>query len=145
MFREDLYEVTLTITGVEGTKLVLICDKMSGGAAKAKDTKYRPANGLAAELSLGGPKSIDNITVSRLYDTTVDPSIEWLITQAGRAEAEVSKQPLDPNGKKKGHSIVYTGRLVDVTPPPTDSESDKAAVIEFMVSPKSEITSVNSA
>jgi hypothetical protein len=139
MRREDLYNVYLEIKGTDGKVVRFQCDKMTGAAAKGKDLKYRPANGLESQLSLGGPKSVDNTTITRLYDTTVDPWIHWLYSQCSRAAVAVTRQPLDENGHPFGQALNFTGKLMDVTPPPTDSESDKAALIEFACSLESNV------
>src|SRR4029077_11781264 len=127
MFREDLYNVYLEVKGSDGQILKFQCDKFTGGGVKAKDTKYRPANGLENQISLGGPRAVDNVTLTRLYDETVDEHVLYLVSQSGRAQVVVTKQPIDENGHPFGNAIIYTGKLLDVTPPPTDSESEKAA------------------
>lgn len=133
MFREDLYNVFLTVEGADGRIVKLQMDKFTGGAATSKSVRYRPSNGLENQLTLGGPKETEKATLTRLYESAIDSVVEWLLVQAGRANVTVTKQPIDEDGHNFGHALVYTGKLTEVKPPPTDSESDKAALCEFMV------------
>lgn len=139
-FREDLYNVTLTVNGPEGVSKSYVIDKMTGGGATATDTKYRPANGLANQLSLGGQVTVENATCSALYENTFDTDLLWLIAMSGRASIVLAKQPIDVNGAANGTALAYPGRLLDVKPPPTDSESSAAAMIEFTISTVGPIT-----
>lgn len=134
MFREDLYSVTVTVEGTDGKTWRSVFSKFSGGAAKSKTEKYRPANGTQDQVDLGGPKEIDNIKVSRLADITVNEVEHWLIDQDGRGTCVVVKQPLDDNGAPWGKALVYSGKLEAVTPPNTDANSPKAAEIELEIS-----------
>lgn len=131
MFREDLYDVTVTVTGTDGRAFSATFDKMDGGDVTAKETKYRAGNGTEDEQTLGGSKSVSNITVSRLYDDAFIGWTQWLLAQTGRAKMVVKKQPIDDDGHPYGDALVYTGKLNATKPPKTDSESDAAAVIEL--------------
>lgn len=131
MFREDLYNVTATVEGTDGKTWRATFDKFSGGAAKSKTEKYRPANGVTDQVDLGAPKELDNIKISRLANLTVNEVEHWLISQTGRAGVTVVKQPIDDNGAAWGSPLVYTGKLEAVTPTNTDSNSPKAAEIEL--------------
>lgn len=131
MYRENLYDVTVTVTGTDGRSFSATFDKFDGGDVTAKETKYRPGNGTADQLSLGGAKEVSNITVTRLFDQTFTGWTHWLLAQAGRAKMVVSKQPIDDDGHPFGDALVYTGVLNAVKPPKTDSESDAASVIEL--------------
>jgi hypothetical protein len=128
--REDLYDVVLTIKGFPAYTI----DKMTGGGAKSKDSKYRPSNGTETQLSLGGPKEIDNATCTALFnDTTMN--VQSLIEAAGKTTIELKKTPLDEGGVALPEkSVTYTGKFLDFTPPPTDTESEKAATVEFVLS-----------
>lgn len=138
--REDLYDVTLTFVGTDGQKAKFVFDKMSGGNITATDKKYRPANGTEDEISLGGTNTVSNITASRLMQNDIDAWLHWLINQNGKATVFVAKQPLDANGAPFGTSLNYMGRLIDVTPPSTDSSSENPAMIEVQVSAVTPIT-----
>jgi len=56
------YQVTVTIDGVDYG----VWDTFSGGEVASEEVKYRPG-GMAAQVSLGGSTTVENITVSRLY------------------------------------------------------------------------------
>jgi hypothetical protein len=131
MFREDLYNVTVTVVGTDGRQFKARFDKMTGGGAKSKTTKYRPANGLEDEQTLGGAVELENIKVTKLSETLVNEWEHWLLQQTGRASMTVAKQPIDNNGAPFGQALVYGGLLEACTPPPTDSNSSNAAVIEL--------------
>ncbi len=133
--RQDLYDVTATFVGTDGSKVSFVFDTFKGGAATAKETKYRPANGTEDEVTLGGSVSIGNITLGRLYQSDIDGWVHWLLNQCGKANVTVSKQPLDQNGKNFGTPLNYKGVLNAVTPPDTDSDKgDAASMIEVEVS-----------
>ena len=131
MLRENLYSVNVTVNGTDGTTWSAIFDKMDGGDVTAKETKYRPANGTTDQVSLGGAREVSNIKVTRLYDSTIDPKVHWLLSQVGKGTMTVAKQPLDANGAPFGSALVYRGLLNAVNPPKTDSESDSPAMIEL--------------
>jgi hypothetical protein len=104
---------------------------MSGGEIDSDDAKYYPG-GMAPPVSLGGRKSVGNVTVSRLYRLARDhDAVQVLIDAAGKASMVVTKQPLDVDGNVYGRPIVYKGTLKRVTPPEVDSESSSAAMIEL--------------
>lgn len=132
--RENLYDVEVTFVGTDGNKSKFVFDKMSGGDVTAAGKKYRPANGTQDEVNLGGAQTVNNITVSRLYQSDIDAWVHWLISQTGRGEALVNKQPLDVNGAAFGSALRYKGMIEAVKPPATDSESDNEAVIEIEIS-----------
>lgn len=129
MKREDTYSVRVTVAGRDlGT-----WDKMSGGKVAASETKYRPG-GLADQVSLGGTRATDNVTVQKLYDANVHDLIQWLFDQVGKGFMVITKQPLDANGARLGKAIVYQGVLNGVTAPDVDSQSSDAALIELELS-----------
>lgn len=142
MRRVDLFNTTLEVTGSDGTKQRYSIDKKSPTKIKAQDKKYRPSNGLENELSLGGPRSNENVTLTRLYDkeartgetTTIDESLHWLFAQAGRAHVSVIQQPIDENGHNFGQSIITNGKLIEVEGPESDSNADKEALVTFVCS-----------
>lgn len=130
MSRMDQYSVSVEIDGHDEG----VWDKMSGGEVDSEETKYKPG-GMAMEVSLGGSRSVGNVTVSRLYVLDRDhPKVKTWMARAGRAPCKVSKQPLDTDGNVFGAPIVYTGKLKAVTPPEVDSESSDAALVEIEVS-----------
>lgn len=134
MSRQDQYQV-MVVLELDGTRLDTgIWDTMSGGEVDSEETKYRPG-GMGDEITLGGMRSVGNVTVSRLYDLSRDHSrIGTLLRWAGKANATVSKQPLTVNKVAFGKPIVYTGKLKAVTPPEHDSNSNDAGMLEMEIS-----------
>lgn len=128
--REDQFAVTVT---ADDRPLDLF-DKFSGGVASAEETKYKPG-GMRPQRSLGGSSTIDNVTVSRLYELARDHDlVRWLRSRVGKAQMTVAKQPLDVDGNPWGKPDVYTGKLQRVTAPDHDSESSSAALFELEIS-----------
>jgi hypothetical protein len=132
MLIESLYNIFLKVEGSDGQVVTFQCDKSTPIGVKAKSATFRPANGLEAELNLGGPRKADPVTVTKLYDATVDAWAHWLLTQAGRAKVVFTKQPIDENGHAFGKAKVLTGKLEDFIEPPTDSESEKPSLCSFL-------------
>lgn len=128
--RQDQFLVTVVI---DGNKLGTF-DKMTGGGTSAQDTKFRPG-GTDREEGLGGPKSVDNVTVERGFD----PARDWALTKSlrakvGIARGSVTKQPLDRQGVPFGDPEVFTGTLLKVTTPDYDSTSTSAAMLSIEIS-----------
>lgn len=145
--REDLFNITVTISGTDSTyspngsnKCKFTFDKMDGGDITSKDTKFRPGNGTEDEVSLGGSTSVGNITVTKVISEGEYSWIRWLINQVGKADMFVNKQPVDNNGAPWGKPLTYKGKLIAVNPPKTDSESDAAAMLSLI---QSTVTPVN--
>lgn len=132
--REDLYNVHVIISGTDGKKVGYTFDKMSGGDVTAKNTKYRPGNGTSDEISLGGPKTVNDITVTGYMDYNMYLDVQWMMTQVGKAHVNVNKQPLDSDGAPYGKALTYSGKLDGVKPPDTDSSSENAGVLALTVS-----------
>lgn len=127
MSREDQYALTVVVAGTNlGT-----FDKMTGGEIDSEETKYRPGN-MGSQLSLGGYRVVGNPTVSRLFQHGRDNvQLALLVSQVGRGNMTIVKQPLDVDGHVVGRGLVYTGKLKSVNPPDADSESADAALIEL--------------
>lgn len=138
--REDLYNVTCKITGIDGTVFRFTADKFDGGDVSAKETKYRPANGTVDQLSLGGAQEVSNVSVTAIMRQNIYTALPWILTQVGKARIEVTKQPTDRNGAAFGKPLVYRGNFQGCNPPKTDSESDAPSLITFM---QSSVTPIN--
>lgn len=139
--REDLYNLSVTIYGVDGnTQNSWTFDKMDGGDVTAKETKYRPGNGTNDEVSLGGATSVSNITVTALMTYSMYQQLTWLMNQTGKATMVVTKQPLDVDGAAFGKALIYKGILDGVTPPKTDSSSDAAGTLALVQSSVTPVT-----
>ena len=130
MSRMDQYAVGVTIDGEDwGT-----WDKQDGGESTAEETKFNPG-GMAPPVTLGGRRTIANVTISRLYDlAVVHTRVHSLLNKVGRARVVVTQQPLDEDRNAFGRPLVRTGKLIRVSPPSPDSESSAAAMIELEVS-----------
>lgn len=130
MSRKDQYSVGVSINSVDYG----IWDKMTGGEMDSDEKKYKPG-GLKPEISLGGTRTVTNVTVSRLYDLNRDHTkVKDIIAAVGNATVNIKKQPLDVNGSAFGEPIVYQGKLKSCKPPEADSESGDAAMVEIEVS-----------
>jgi hypothetical protein len=135
--REDLWDVTLTLPQLGVTYTI---DKLTGGGAKSKDSKYRAANGTETQISLGGPKEIDNATCVALFNNTT-MNEQTLLEVAGKTSCVLTRTPLNEAGEAQPSlALTYNGKLIDFTPSPTDTESEKAATVEFVLSLTSAIT-----
>lgn len=130
MSRLDQYNVTVKV----GTTNLGTFDKMTGGEIDSEELKYKPG-AMQTEISLGGPVTVGNINVSRLYDLNRDHGLVPTIKAAvGKGSVVVTKQPLDINKTPFGSPIVYTGTLKQLKLPEPDSEgSGTAALIELEI------------
>ncbi len=128
--RSDTWRTTISLNGEN----LGVWDKKSGGAIDSDETKYNPG-GMAPQVSLGGKKTVENVTVSRLYRLQRDHGhIQKLLNNVGRGAMVVVQQPLDVDGNPFGKPIVYRGKLKKVTVPDVDSESNNPAMIELEIS-----------
>lgn len=129
--REDQWSYTVSIDGVNYG----VWDSKSGGAVTASNTKYRPG-GMGKVKSLGGARSVDDITLTRLYDSEAHGWIDTLESKVGRGKCKVVGTPLDLDGNPLAGAKqkVYTGTLNGVTPPDHDSESEDPGKLEIEVS-----------
>jgi hypothetical protein len=125
--REDTWLVTCTIDGRD----LGIFDTVSGGEVDSEEAKYRPG-GMQPELSLGGSRTIGNLTIGRYLDTLRDwPLIKWLSTRTGVGRGTIGVTPLTPYGERAGEPLVYNGTLKTVTRPDIDSTGSDAAILEL--------------
>ncbi|MGZ4530806.1 MAG: hypothetical protein ACXVXP_00470 [Mycobacteriaceae bacterium] len=138
--REDLYNVTVILVGADGKKCKFTFDKMDGGDVTSKDRKYRASNGTEDELSLGGGRSVSNITTTALMTYAMYLWVPWMLEQTGKATMYVNKQPLDNNGAPYGKALAYHGKLVATNPPKTDSESDSPSLLSLTCSAVTPVT-----
>jgi len=133
--REDTYQVNVQIEDIaagDGSMIDLgVWDKKTGGDLDSTDTVYRPG-GMAPQISLGGPKTTTNITVSRLYRLNRDHAhMTRLYRAVGLGKMIVAQQPLDIEGNAFGNPLVWHGRLKTVKAPPVDSEASGASMVEL--------------
>lgn len=130
MSRLDQYDVSVSIDGTNyGT-----FDKMTGGDIDSEELKYKPG-AMQTEISLGGPVTVANVTVSRLYVLNRDHGFlpTWKAA-VGKGVVVVRKQPLDINKTPFGNPVVYTGTLKSLKLPEPDSEgAGTAAQVELEI------------
>jgi hypothetical protein len=128
--RQDTWECNVWVAGRKLGKEGW--DKRSGGELDSEEYKFSPG-AMAPSVSLGGRKTIGNITVSRLYRLVRDHQnlLQFLYNHVGKASMTVSQQPLDIDGNTFGKPIVWHGTLKRVTVPEMDSEGSDAALIEL--------------
>jgi hypothetical protein len=108
-----------------------VWDTVSGGEIDSEESKYRPG-GMGPEISLGGSKTIGNLTVGRYLDTARDwPLIKWLASRAGKGRGTIGITPLSADGASLGAPLVYGGTLKTVTRPDIDSTGTDAAILEL--------------
>lgn len=127
--RADTWRTTVSLNGEN----MGVWDKKTGGAIDSDETKYNPG-GMAPQVSLGGKKTVENVTLSRLYRLMRDHNkVQKWINNVGKGAVVVTQQPMDVDGNPFGKPIVYRGTLKRVTPPEVDSESNTAAMIEIEI------------
>lgn len=130
--REDTHLLTLSINGGPnvGIRNLGTWDQKEGGEIDSEENKYKPG-GMAAEISLGGTKTLGNITFRRYYDwARDDPHMAWLIARVGSGRGSMGIQMLDVHGNPQGGLLNYGGTLKAVVPPDLDSTSNDPAMLE---------------
>ena len=143
--RQDTFSVVVLVENVTLPNRPMqnlgVWDKKDGGEIDSEEYKFSPG-GMAATVSLGGKKNVGNVTVSRLYRLERDHGSEtpMLIAGVGKAKMIVQQLPLDINGNAFGRPIVWRGTLKRHTPPPHDSESSDAALVELEMTVEGEPT-----
>jgi hypothetical protein len=109
-------------------------DTLTGGEVDSEELKYRPG-GMAAAVSLGGTKTINNVVVGKMFEYDTDlPKVHQLAKAVGRATVTVTKVHLDVDKNPYGTRVVYTGKLKTVSLPEVDSESSEAGIMTLEVS-----------
>lgn len=133
--RQDQWLNTVTI---DGTPLG-VWDTLGGGGAESEETKYRPG-GMQPQVSLGGPTSVGNLTLARLLGPDDWEVMHTLMSsRVGKADVTVARQPLDVDGNPFGRPLVYRGKLQNVNPGDTDSNSSDPHTWEIVVSTEGNI------
>jgi hypothetical protein len=134
MSRQDQFNITVSVAYGGRTEDLKTFDTFDGGEIDSEEAKYYPG-GMAQAISLGGRKSVGNVTVGRLYDLARDhPLMGWLAGGVGKADVTVTKTSLNVDGEAQANSLVYAGKLKALTPPTHDSESSDAATWEMEIS-----------
>jgi hypothetical protein len=125
--REDTHNVTCSVDGRD----LGIFDQKTGGEIDSEEQKYNPG-GMVGEISLGGRRTIGNVTIERYYDALRDhPLVPWLANRVGAARGVIGVTPRDAYGVVQGDPITYGGTLKTVSPPDIDSTGTDAAKISL--------------
>lgn len=126
--RQDTWLVTANLEG----KDLGIFDKKEGGEVDSDENKY-PLGGMLGEISLGGRKTIGELTISRYYDADRDdPLFGFFNSHVGAGVGSIGIVPLDFHGNPQGAPVVYSATLRTFTPPEVDNESQDAAMLELV-------------
>lgn len=127
--RADTWALHLTVAGVDWD----IWDKKTGGQLDSEEYKYSPG-AMATQVSLGGRRTTENLTVQRLYRKERDHDrVQALFDGVGKAKCVLKQQPMDPDGNRYGNPVVWNGTLKRVQVPDVDSERSEAALIELEI------------
>lgn len=131
--RQNNITVDVTYKGV--TKQFGTFDTWAGANVTADNTKHR-RGAMGKQVAIGGPVTIEDLTVSRDYDLTRDnPNAHWLSQAVGRGQATATKHYLDADGVAFGKPIIITGVLIGYNEPPADSDSADVAMFELVINP----------
>lgn len=121
------------VTAVIGNLNIGVCAFKGGGAVTAQETKYRPGS-MQPETSLGGPVSVDNVTIRKMFDPELRGMFHAIAAMVGKASCTITSQPLDGDGNPEGDPQIYRGILLSMTPPDSDANANAAAELELVVS-----------
>lgn len=120
------------VSGIDGK-----FSNKSGGSISSETNKVYDGGKLIPDV-LSGPSEVENITVSRPYDSSRDYALlKQLRAKVGTFTATISVTPADRNLKTTAAPIVYSGcLLVGITEPDADAASGDASTfeLEFAVS-----------
>lgn len=135
MSRADQWLYTLTVND----RPLGVWDKKEGGDADSEEVKYRPG-GMVPQRSLGGAQTLENVTLTRLYEFARDHDLaKWMRTVRGKARCVIAMQPLDEDGNPFGAPDVARGTLKRVTSPEGDSEADDPGTYEVEITLEGDI------
>lgn len=127
--------ITVSVTFNGETRNLGVFDTWEGGNVTADNTKHR-RGGMGPQVAVGGPVTIEDVTVSRDYDLERDHQhAHWLSTAVGRGRVSATKQYLDDDGNNFGDVIVITGILIGYNQPASDSDSSDVAMVELVINP----------
>lgn len=127
--RADTWEWSVFVNGIN----MGVWDAKDGGEVDSDQQSYKPG-GMAAPISLGGSKTVGNLTLRRNYRLGRDhPNSQRWIDWSGKANVRAVGQPLDHDGNAWGDPFTYNGTLKRVTFPTHDSMANDAAMIEIEV------------
>jgi hypothetical protein len=109
-------------------------DSRSGGGTSAENAKHTPGSAPSSQVALGGPRSTEDVTVSRAFVATRDHDlIRRFRPLCGLAEMSVEQIPLDRNGREFGRPDVWTGVLQMIGPPDYDANSSDVSSFDIVM------------
>jgi hypothetical protein len=131
--RQNRINVTVKYKG--DTRDLGVFDTWEGGNVTADNTKHR-RGGMGEQVAIGGPVTIEDVTISRDYDLARDNiNAHWLSEAVGRGRVTATKYYLDADGLPYGHPIIITGILIGYNEPASDSDSGDVAMFEIVINP----------
>jgi hypothetical protein len=137
--RVDQAKWNVTVTWRGETRDLGTFDTMSGINATAENTKHR-RGGMGKSRSLGGPSSLDDITVGRDYDLARDHgNFHWLVNANGKATFNATGYELDDDDREYGRPFILDGKIIEVHGPEHDSNSADVAMFELVLSPNDDL------
>jgi hypothetical protein len=128
-------EITVTVSYRGEKRDFGVFDVWEGANVTADNTKHR-RGGMGPQVAIGGPVTIEDLTIRRDYDLARDnKNAHWLANAVGRARVIATKNYLDADGLAFGSPIVITGVLIGYNEPGGDSDSGDVAMFELVVNP----------
>lgn len=129
------HQITVSVTYKGDTLDLGIFDTWEGANVTADNTKHR-RGGMGPQVAVGGPVTIEDLTVTRDYDLPRDhPHAHWLSSAVGRGRVTATKLYLDDDGVAFGPPIIITGVLIGYNQPAGDSDSSDVAMFEIIINP----------
>jgi hypothetical protein len=108
-----------------------VFDNWSGSEADSEEAKYRPGS-MDQEISLGGRRTLSNVTIDRYYDIFRDHELcKWLFKKAGQARATLARTPMTTGGVITGTPHWFGGTLKRVKEPDVDSMGNDVGKMEL--------------
>lgn len=142
MSRQDMARVTVTFEKRVNNQWVPwpglgstgVWENRTGGGGDSEETKHREG-GMGVYVSLGGPTTIDNVTIARRYDHIRDaPLYSELMTARGKARVTVVEQDLDEFGVADGAVHTWSGKLKSVSKGDTNANSTDVRMLTCEIS-----------
>ena len=129
--RSDSFRLKAGVTGVNPPP-IKSWQTWNGGDKTTEDTKTRPG-GQEPQVSLGGPPTRSDLTITRLHGTELQPYIiQW--EQALNSTMWASYTPLDANQNPSGPTITLHGILKGVTQNDMDGDNQGKKTVSLVMS-----------
>lgn len=111
-----------------------VFDARTGGGTSAESATHTPGSSPSARVALGGPRTTEDVTVSRSFVASRDHDvIRTFRPLCGLAEMTVTQVPLDKDGREFGRPDVWTGVLQMIGPPDYDANSSDVATFDIVM------------